>query len=54
MSVPTRIAVVAVGDPSRHDEGIGRTVLSRLREGRGSGPSRPGRVWRRATSTRDV
>ncbi|GGY88729.1 hypothetical protein GCM10010300_36030 [Streptomyces olivaceoviridis] len=30
--VSPRIAVIAVGDPSRHDEGAGRAVLSRLRE----------------------
>ncbi|MEU6541288.1 hydrogenase maturation protease [Streptomyces sp. NPDC047000] len=32
MAVSTRIAVIAVGDRSRHDAGIGPAVLARLRE----------------------
>jgi hydrogenase maturation protease len=32
MAVSTRIAVIAVGDRSRHDDGIGPAVLARLRE----------------------
>ncbi|MGW2459763.1 hydrogenase maturation protease [Streptomyces sp. NPDC001761] len=44
MSVSTRIAVIAVGDPSRHDEGVGRAVLSRLRERALERPFPPGTV----------
>ncbi|MHC3469837.1 hydrogenase maturation protease [Streptomyces sp. 7R007] len=32
MAVSTRIAVIAVGDRFRHDDGIGDAVLTRLRE----------------------
>ncbi|MGW4595375.1 hydrogenase maturation protease [Streptomyces sp. NPDC004457] len=44
MSVSTRIVVIAVGDPSRHDEGVGRAVLSRLRERALERPFPPGTV----------
>ena len=44
MSISTRIAVIAVGDPSRHDEGVGRAVLSRLRERALERPFPPGTV----------
>ncbi|MFJ8200825.1 hydrogenase maturation protease [Streptomyces sp. NPDC096152] len=44
MTVPTRIAVVAVGDPARHDEGLGRSVLARLRERAAGRPLPPGTV----------
>ncbi|MEU2222874.1 hydrogenase maturation protease [Streptomyces sp. NPDC018347] len=44
MSVSTRIAVIAVGDPSRHDEGVGRAVLCRLRDRALRRPFPPGTV----------
>ncbi|GGZ19560.1 hydrogenase maturation protease [Streptomyces poonensis] len=44
MTVPTRIAIVAVGDRYRHDDGIGRAVLSRLRERTADRPLPPGTV----------
>ncbi|EST36612.1 hydrogenase maturation protease [Streptomyces roseochromogenus] len=44
MSVSTRIAVIAVGDPSRHDAGVGGAVLSRLREYALKRPFPPGTV----------
>ncbi|MFB7504839.1 hypothetical protein [Streptomyces broussonetiae] len=44
MTVSTRIAIIAVGDPSRHDAGAGRAVPSRL-HGRGrESPFPPGTV----------
>ncbi|MGW2747416.1 hydrogenase maturation protease [Streptomyces sp. NPDC001450] len=43
MSVSTRIAIIAVGDPPR-DEGVGGAVLSRLRERALEGPFPPGTV----------
>lgn len=44
MSVSTRIAIGAVDDPSRHDGGVGRAVLDRLREGAPEWPFPPGTV----------
>ncbi|MEU2266692.1 hydrogenase maturation protease [Streptomyces olindensis] len=44
MTVSTRIAVVAVGDRYRHDDGIGRAVLSRMREHLADRPLPPGTV----------
>lgn len=44
MTVSTRIAVVAVGDRYRHDDGIGRAVLSRMRERTADRPLPPGTV----------
>ncbi|WP_369386490.1 hydrogenase maturation protease [Streptomyces sp. CG1] len=44
MSVSTRIAVIAVGDSSRHDAGVGRAVLSRLRAWALKRPFPPGTV----------
>lgn len=44
MSVPTRIAVIAVGDPSRHDAGDGGAMLSRLRDRALKRPFPPGTV----------
>jgi hydrogenase maturation protease len=32
MTVSTRIAIIGVGDPGRHDDGVSMAVLSRLRE----------------------
>ncbi|MCX4672995.1 hydrogenase maturation protease [Streptomyces sp. NBC_01381] len=42
MTVSTRIAVIAVGDRSRHDDGVGWAVLSRLRERAAVRPLPPG------------
>lgn len=42
MTVSTRIAVVAVGDRSRHDDGVGPEVLARLRERAAERPLPPG------------
>ncbi|MET7690336.1 hydrogenase maturation protease [Streptomyces sp. NPDC005483] len=42
MTVSTRIAIIGVGDPSRHDEGVARAVLSRLRERAAERPLPPG------------
>ena len=42
MTVSTRIAVIGVGDPGRHDEGVARAVLSQLRERAAEGPLPPG------------
>jgi hydrogenase maturation protease len=42
MAVSTRIAVIAVGDRSRHDDGIGPAVLARLRERAAERPLPPG------------
>lgn len=42
MAVSTRIAVIAVGDRSRHDAGIGPAVLARLRERAAGRPLPPG------------
>ncbi|MGW2702733.1 hydrogenase maturation protease [Streptomyces sp. NPDC001340] len=44
MRTSTRIAIIAVGDPSRHDDGVGRAVLSRLRERAVERPFPPGTV----------
>ncbi|TVZ84887.1 hypothetical protein [Streptomyces sp. BK340] len=38
MRTSTRVAIIAVGDPSRHADGVGRAVLSRLRERVVEGP----------------
>ena len=42
MTVSTRIAIIAVGDPGRHDEGVAPAVLSRLRERAAERPLPPG------------
>ncbi|MHB9864187.1 hydrogenase maturation protease [Streptomyces sp. YIM S03343] len=42
MTVSTRITVIAVGDRSRHDDGIGPAVLARLRERAAERPLPPG------------
>ena len=42
MSVSTRIAFVAVGNLSRHDQGVGRAVLGSLRERALERPFPPG------------
>ncbi|KUM84253.1 MULTISPECIES: hydrogenase maturation protease [Streptomyces] len=42
MTVSTRIAIIGVGDPGRHDEGVARAVLSRLRERAAERPLPPG------------
>lgn len=42
MTVSTRIAVVALGDRYRHDDGIGLAVLSRMREQATDRPPPPG------------
>ncbi|MGW2515518.1 hydrogenase maturation protease [Streptomyces sp. NPDC001617] len=42
MAVSTRIAVIAVGDRLRHDDGIGAAVLARLRERAAARPLPPG------------
>ncbi|MCL6675233.1 hydrogenase maturation protease [Streptomyces panaciradicis] len=42
MAVSTRIAIVAVGDRLRHDDGIGGAVLTRLRERAAGRPLPPG------------
>ncbi|MGW0758443.1 hydrogenase maturation protease [Streptomyces sp. NPDC002814] len=44
MTVSTSIAVIAVGDRSRHDDGVGAAVLSRLRERADVRPLPPGTV----------
>jgi hydrogenase maturation protease len=44
MTVSTRIAVIAVGDRFRHDDGVGCAVLSRLRERAADRPLPPGTV----------
>ncbi|MFE3854318.1 hydrogenase maturation protease [Streptomyces griseorubiginosus] len=42
MTVSTRIAIIGVGDPGCHDEGVARAVLSRLRERTDERPLPPG------------
>ena len=42
MTVSTRIAIIAIGDPDRHDDGVPRAVLSRLRERATARPLPPG------------
>ena len=42
MTVFTRIAIIAIGDPDRHDDGVPRAVLSRLRERATDRPLPPG------------
>ncbi|MEU6255816.1 hydrogenase maturation protease [Streptomyces sp. NPDC047043] len=42
MTVSTRIAVIGVGDPDRHDDGVARAVLCRLRERAAERPLPPG------------
>ncbi|MGW2717756.1 hydrogenase maturation protease [Streptomyces sp. NPDC001492] len=42
MTVSTRIAIIAIGDPDRHDDGVPRAVLSRLRERATERPLPPG------------
>ncbi|GAA2473670.1 hydrogenase maturation protease [Streptomyces longisporus] len=42
MTVSTRIAIIAIGDPDRHDDGVPRAVLSRLRERAAERPLPPG------------
>ena len=44
MTVSTRIAITGVGDPGRHDEGMARAVLSRLRQRAAERPLPPGTV----------
>ncbi|MFD1659271.1 hydrogenase maturation protease [Streptomyces caeni] len=44
MAVSTRIAVIAVGDRLRHDDGIGWEALCRLRERAAARPLPPGTV----------
>lgn len=44
MAVSTHIAVIAVGDRFRHDEGVGWVVLRRLRERAAFRPLPPGTV----------
>lgn len=42
MAVSTRIAIIAIGDPDRHDDGVARAVLARLRERAAERPLPPG------------
>ncbi|WP_312023431.1 hypothetical protein [Streptomyces sp. RP5T] len=52
MTVSTRIAIIGVGDPGRHDEGVARAVLSRLRERATARPLPPARCSPHATPIR--
>lgn len=42
MTVSTRVAIIAIGDPDRHDDGVPQAVLSRLRERATERPLPPG------------
>ncbi|MFR0354601.1 hydrogenase maturation protease [Streptomyces sediminimaris] len=42
MAVATRVAIIAIGDPDRHDDGVARAVLDRLRERAAGRPLPPG------------
>ncbi|MFE6099635.1 hydrogenase maturation protease [Streptomyces laurentii] len=44
MAVPTRIAVIGVGNEFRRDDGLGPAVITRLKEGRATRPHPPGTV----------